>query len=323
MDPLRKITGSEISEDEIAYFVIHFGGQIESQLNCRKQYRAMIVCPNGISSSLILKSELQQLFPEFIFLQKHSVADFKKATEQEYDMVFSTVYIDTKKPIYIVQPIIDSLAKNRIIQKVSKDFIIGNYRIPNVDDLLKIIKRNASIHNEKKLYKELFSCLMSQENKQKEQLPMLEDLLTEEYIQIQTNEKIDNWKQAISLACQPLIDHGNIENRYIEAIFSKLEEYGPFIDLGQGVAIPHARPEDGVNHLGMSFLKLEKPINLLNDENHQVQLFITLAAIDNETHLKALSRLTKILSDKKQLKQLKEATNAKEIIELIKEKGEE
>lgn len=323
LDQLRKITGSEISEDEIAYFVIHFGGQIESQLNCRKQYRAMIVCPNGISSSLILKSELQQLFPEFIFLQKHSVADFKKATEQEYDMVFSTVYIDTKKPIYIVQPIIDSLAKNRIIQKVSKDFIIGNYRIPNVDDLLKIIKRNASIHNEKKLYKELFSCLMSQENKQKEQLPMLEDLLTEEYIQIQTNEKIDNWKQAISLACQPLIDHGNIENHYIEAIFSKLEEYGPFIDLGQGVAIPHARPEDGVNHLGMSFLKLEKPINLLNDENHQVQLFITLAAIDNETHLKALSRLTKILSDKKQLKQLKEATNAKEIIELIKEKGEE
>lgn len=323
LDPLREVVNTEVTDDEIAYFVIHFGGQLESQLKNPRQYRALIVCPNGISSSLILKTELQQLFPDFIFLQKHSVDETKQIAEENYDIVFSTVYISTKKPIYIVKPVMDTLSKNRLIQKVAKDFILGNFKIPNVEELLRIIKKNATIHDEKKLYKELFSCLVVQESVQREELPMLEEVLTEEYIHIQKEEEINNWREAISLACQPLIERNNIEPRYVESIFSKLEEYGPFIDLGKGVAIPHARPEDGVKSLGMSFLKLKKPVNLLDDEKHPIQLIITLAAIDNETHLRALSQLTKILSDKTKLEKLKQADHSKTVLELIKEKGEE
>ncbi|WP_179128546.1 BglG family transcription antiterminator [Marinilactibacillus piezotolerans] len=321
LTPLREIVETEITDDEIAYFVIHFGGQLEKQLRKQKKYRALIVCPNGISSSLILKAELQQLFPEFTFLQNHSVDDFKKVAETEYDMVFSTVYISTQKPAYIVKPVMEPLAKNQLIQKVTNDFALEHIKIPNIENLLKVIRRNATIHDEKKLYKELFSCLLEQENIQREELPVLEDLLTEDYIKIQKEEEVNNWKEAISLACQPLINKGNIEPSYIESIFSKVEEYGPFIDLGQGVAIPHARPEDGVKELGMSFLKLKNPVYLLDDENHKIELIITLAAIDNETHLKALSQLTKILSDKVKLSQLKKAADNKEVLELIKEKG--
>ena len=46
-------------------------------------------------------------------------------------------------------------------------------------------------------------------------------------------------------------------------------------------------------------LVLEEPIYLLDDPEQEVRLLICIAAIDNESHLKALSHLTTILRDKK------------------------
>ncbi len=69
--PLEKRIGKSIPEEEVGFFTILFGGEIrkvdEEERN--RKIRAVIVCPSGISSSLILKSELQQLFP-MILLQR-------------------------------------------------------------------------------------------------------------------------------------------------------------------------------------------------------------------------------------------------------------
>lgn len=322
LDPFREMVDHPISDDEIAYFVIHFGGQLESQLNERKNYRALIICPNGISSSLILKTELKQLFPDFDFLQKHSVDDLNTVNVSDYDMVFSTVYVRADKPLYIIKPIMDALSKNRLVQRVTKDFMIDNFMVPNIDDLLKTIKKYATVHDEKKLHRELLNTIISQESEKGDDLPMLTDLLRKPYIQVQQDTPINGWKEAIQYSCQPLIDHGNIGEEYVDAIFKKLETYGAYIDLGQGVAIPHARPEDGVKELGMSLLVLKEPIDLLDDEKHPIQLLVTLAAIDNETHLKALSQLTAIFRDKDRLTALKEATSAEDVLKLIEEGGE-
>jgi mannitol/fructose-specific phosphotransferase system IIA component (Ntr-type) len=61
----------------------------------------------------------------------------------------------------------------------------------------------------------------------------------------------------------------------------------------------------------------------MDDVKHEIKLFIVLAAIDNETHLRALSTLTKILSNKERLSQLLAATNAAEVEQiLLEEEGE-
>ena len=51
----------------------------------------MIVCPSGISSSLILKSELQQLFPMIFFTETNSADRLHEVDETSYDIIFSTV----------------------------------------------------------------------------------------------------------------------------------------------------------------------------------------------------------------------------------------
>ena len=151
----------------------------------------------------------------------------------------------------------------------------------------------------------------------KEVLPLLEELITKETYQV-SSEKL-GWKEAIRLAAKPLLDQHKITENYPEAMIQKVEEFGPFINLGKGVAIPHARPDEGVNEIGMSMLVLEEPIYLLDDPEQEVSLLICIAAIDNESHLKALSHLTTILRDKNHVQTLISSKNYDDIEMIIKQ----
>ncbi|MFK4997096.1 PTS sugar transporter subunit IIA [Bacillus sp. N9] len=146
---------------------------------------------------------------------------------------------------------------------------------------------------------------------------MLKDLLIEDNIQFE--EVIDDWKDAIAKSAEPLLLNGSVTKDYIEAMVKNIEKLGPYVIVGNEVAIPHARPENGVNQLGMSILKLNKPVHLLDNQANQVKIFICLAAIDNQTHLKALAQLTKLLSNPVKLGILKEARTKQDILNLVAE----
>lgn len=145
---------------------------------------------------------------------------------------------------------------------------------------------------------------------------MLSELLTENMMQF-TNDSL-NWEEAIRLSASPLANKGHIEDSYVEAMVQKVKENGTYIYIGKGIAIPHARPEDGVNQVGMSLLRVNHPVYLLDNENYPVELFICLAAIDSQTHLKALSQLTTLLSNNEAIEQLKAMQNPEELYAFIK-----
>ena len=100
-------------------------------------------------------------------------------------------------------------------------------------------------------------------------------------------------------------------------IIENVKNLGPYIVIGPEIAIPHARPEAGVNQVGMSLLKLQNPVQFSEDGSKPVTLLICLAAVDNSTHLKALSQLTKILSDKEAFASLKSMNNVEDIVSLF------
>ena len=114
-----------------------------------------------------------------------------------------------------------------------------------------------------------------------------------------------------------MLESGQITANYPEAMIGKVEEFGPFINLGKGIAIPHARPEDGVNEVGMSMLVLDHPIYLLDDPAQEIRLLICIAAVDNQTHLKALKHLTMILRDNAKVERLLTAQEFNDIKEII------
>lgn len=131
---------------------------------------------------------------------------------------------------------------------------------------------------------------------------------------IQILPQVDSWEEAIKIASRPLLEKGYIEPRYIDTMISKVNELGFYIVLSEDVAMPHSRPEDGVLKMGMSLLKLDTPAKF---GNNNIQIVITLAAKDNESHIDALTNLVELLNDDKKIEKIKLAKTNQEILEII------
>ena len=144
---------------------------------------------------------------------------------------------------------------------------------------------------------------------------MLTELLNKDTIQI-ANE-VANWQDAIRLASAPLLQQNKIENRYIQAMIHSIEEHGPYVVLTPKVAIPHARPTEGVKALSMSLLSLQKPV--LFGPDKPVFLIIVLAAIDSESHLQALMDLTQVLYEPTQIDNIIACQHSDDILKKLKQ----
>lgn len=144
---------------------------------------------------------------------------------------------------------------------------------------------------------------------------MLNKLLNEEVIRL--NIDCSDWKDAIKVGTALLIDNEYIEKSYENAIFENFKEYGPYMVIAPGIVLSHARPENGVKELSLSLITLKNPVNFGNELNDPVKIIITLAAKNNESHLKALSQLMELFMNNEDLKSIIEAKNKKQAMEII------
>ncbi|MEL5940627.1 PRD domain-containing protein [Tetragenococcus halophilus] len=73
LKPLSKRTNLDITDDEIAYFVIHFGSYFTSTKEHKSPVlNAIILCPHGMGTSLLLKNLLSSAMPEINFITQVS-----------------------------------------------------------------------------------------------------------------------------------------------------------------------------------------------------------------------------------------------------------
>lgn len=57
---------------------------------------------------------------------------------------------------------------------------------------------------------------------------------------IEVDVECTDWKDAIRRSAEQLVDQGYIEDRYVDAMIESVNEYGPYIVLSPGFAMPHA-----------------------------------------------------------------------------------
>ncbi|WED24173.1 PTS sugar transporter subunit IIA [Vibrio sp. JC009] len=111
---------------------------------------------------------------------------------------------------------------------------------------------------------------------------------------IKLNVKTDNWRDAIKVGTDMLVASGAVEPRYYNAIISSIEELGPYICIAPDFAMPHARPEDGVNRTAFALVTLAEPLEI---EGEQVKVMITLAGSSSDEHMEGLMEVTQVLDD--------------------------
>lgn len=317
MKPFCQLVGRPVSDEESAYVTMHFGSWLRRQgTELSSRPKAVVVCPKGIAISKMLLKELREMFPDILFLDSLSVREFYRSSFS-YDIVFSTVFVRTEALLFIVNPMIDEDEKQRICKEVTQVLYGISQAEHNVPALIELIGQYADIRDAEGLANDLHRYFNSRYKKtlvrKEKDKPVLDELITEETVLLA--DEVENWQDAIRFASKPLLENGSIEPSYVEAMIRSIQETGPYVVITPKVAIPHARPEEGVNILSMSLLRLKKSV--LFGEEKPVHLVIVLAATDDESHLRALAELTELLSLEENIDQLIQSGEIADVMNLI------
>lgn len=83
----------------------------------------------------------------------------------------------------------------------------------------------------------------------------MEDLLEAIDDMIIVNAVASDWREAVILAGKLLVKNGKAEGMYIDATIRTVEELEPYSVIAPGVAIPHAKLEDGAVKPGFSIFR--------------------------------------------------------------------
>ncbi|EQC94932.1 PRD domain-containing protein [Lactococcus cremoris] len=137
--PLKDEVG-EISESEKAYFVILFGGEIYKNKYSGQSLKAIVLCVNGISSSLIMQKRLESLFPTMEFILSARVSHFEKLPINSYDIIFSTVPLKSDKKVYLMSAFPDQREENKLYNQVLQDFQLLGFAKPSAQTILDSIE---------------------------------------------------------------------------------------------------------------------------------------------------------------------------------------
>lgn len=188
-------------------------------------------------------------------------------------------------------------------------------------EILQIISKHCQVENIEGLQMDLIS-LFNDINKLSDinrNYQISKGILLKENIQI--HEKCDNWQEAIRKAAAPLVKQGSISEKYTENIFKRFNDYGPYMVIAPGIALPHAGIDEGVYDTQISIMTLKEPIVFHHPSNDPVHTVIVLAAKDNYSHIETLNRIIDVLSIEDNVKLLRNSTNAEEILNLINSQG--
>jgi PTS system ascorbate-specific IIA component len=112
-----------------------------------------------------------------------------------------------------------------------------------------------------------------------------------------------------------LVDQGSATPEYLETIIKKCEDNGPYIVIAPGIAMPHARPEEGAKALGYTLVTLKEPISFGDPDNDPVALLIFMAAPSIKEHNEeAVCQIADLCDDEDKIKRL---LNAKSSVEMM------
>lgn len=145
---------------------------------------------------------------------------------------------------------------------------------------------------------------------------MLSTLITKERIQLV--EDISDWESSIDLVCKPLINDGSIENSYIDSIKTTTKNIGPYYVLAPQIAMPHSRPENGVNKNALALLIVRNGVRFNSEENDPVKLLLLLAAKDSTQHLELIQAISTFFCNEDDVSQVINAESIDDIMEIVK-----
>ncbi|ARJ50078.1 PTS sugar transporter subunit IIA [Staphylococcus lutrae] len=141
-----------------------------------------------------------------------------------------------------------------------------------------------------------------------------ESLISENSVLL--NQHAETWEEAVKKSTAPLVKSGAVDPMYSDAIIKSTEHYGPYYLLMEGMAMPHARPEDGVRRNAFSLVTFDEPI--IFSDGKSAQVFVVLAATSAEIHTTmAIPQIVAVFEIDHIIEKLTSATSIDEVLTII------
>lgn len=130
-------------------------------------------------------------------------------------------------------------------------------------------------------------------------------------------EAVD-WQSAVKLGTDLLEKAGVVDEQYYHAIIEGTETHGPYYVLAPGLAMPHGRPECGVRQNGFALVTLKTPVHFGDEHNDPVDILITMAAVDKESHIRGgIMQVVALFDDEDNYDRLRNARDVDEVLALV------
>ena len=267
--------------------------------------------------SKVIRESLEKLFTELQFLSSFSVRDFYQF-EVDYDLVFTTIPLETDLPQFIIDPIMTYKEQISLRYRVLNELGINEID-QSVDRLMGIIQKYSDAPSSKELKEELQYFLLQEKQdsplENTKVLPSLTYYLKPNYITV-IDEDI-TWEDAVALACKPLMDNQIINDEFLLDCLQQMRQPNYAGYFGEKTCIPHTTAEHGVQREGISLLISKKPIEFPNRKG--IQIIFPLSFLDLTKHLKAINQIADISTNQEFLSELFSKKETKTIYQFIRQ----
>lgn len=305
-----------LTDSEISYITMHFGGHLKQvQGKFYALIRVLIVCPSGISTSTLLKREVEDLYANVTVIAATAAENIAQYKEN-IDFIVSTIDLDTDIPWIKVNAILTKDDKSKIASMMSLNMQTYKLNKDNFSGLFSIIQKYVDPTQMKNLKKDVYDYFregnLIVDVVEEKQLRLKDIMYRDHLIHI---DKDIMWDEAIRLASVPLLKTNIITENYINEMIGLVRDYGPYIVIKNRIAIAHAKTEAGANALGTALLINKKNIQFEDDLN--IHYLFVISSSNPKEHLHILKDISMLASDDIDLNALLDK-NVDEIMEFIK-----
>lgn len=305
-----------LTDSEISYITMHFGGHLKQvQGKFYALIRVLIVCPSGISTSTLLKREVEDLYANVTVIAATAAENIAQYKEN-IDFIVSTIDLDTDIPWIKVNAILTKDDKSKIASMMSLNMQTYKLNKDNFSGLFSIIQKYVDPTQMKNLKKDVYDYFregnLIVDVVEEKQLRLKDIMYRDHLIRI---DKDIMWDEAIRLASVPLLKTNIITENYINEMIGLVRDYGPYIVIKNRIAIAHAKTEAGANALGTALLINKK--NIQFEDNLNIHYLFVISSSNPKEHLQILKDISMLASDDIDLNALLDK-NVDEIMEFIK-----
>jgi len=298
---LEKYLGYSFSKKMKLSIFIHICAALVRNKKFLLPLHVIIVCPGSMATGRFVEAQIKNYFDFTIqgVISVDRILYMLEKNKEKIDFIISTVNLpETLYPVVKVNPVLKMQDLNNIQKQA---FSLGENINLSLEKRKNIIVKKVSdsietFHNIDDLERFIDSldAFLKTHTKQlvSKDVHGLRTMLKKEMIHI-IDTPLD-WKLAVETVGRLLYQKRHIEKEYIHTMICNIEKYGPYIIVGKGVALAHAKPNETVLSEGLSLLVAPKGIKMDTDEKKTVYLLFAFCTQGGFDYIELFNQIAAI-----------------------------